>query len=71
MTETTKLTNTSKIDFDKIDEVMDGLEDMTTLVQLRAAEHTARMTMITTFQKTNEEGNQVVRSIINGATRNT
>jgi hypothetical protein len=39
-------------------------------VQVRAAAHTAFMTMVTTYQKTNEEGNQVVRNIINGATRN-
>ena len=63
-------TNTTNIDAKKIDEVMDQLEDTATAVQLRAAAHTAFMTMITTYQKTNEEGNQVVRNIINGATRN-
>jgi leucyl-tRNA synthetase len=62
--------NTSKIDDKKISEALDGLEDTAAKVQVRAAAHTAFMTMVTTYQKTNEEGNQVVRNIINGATRN-
>ncbi len=62
--------NTTKIDANKIDKAMDELEDTASKVQVRAAAHTAFMTMITTYQKTNEEGNQVVRNIINGATRN-
>ncbi len=62
--------NTTKIDVDKIDKAMDELEDTAAKVQVRAAAHTAFMTMVTTYQKTNEEGNQVVRNIINGATRN-
>jgi hypothetical protein len=61
---------TTRIDTGKIDDVMDDLEDTVTAVQIRAAAHTSYMTMITTYQKTNEEGNQVVRNIINGATRN-
>jgi hypothetical protein len=64
------MTDRTKIDVDKIDKTMDEVEDMTSKVQIRAAQHAAFMTMITTYQKTSEEGNQVVRNIINGATRN-